>query len=363
MKKNLIALAVISAFAAPSAFAAEATIYGTANLSLDVTDNGNVTTNKVASNASTLGFKGSENLGNGTSAIWQIETALAMDGTTTTGTNNTWATRNTFAGLSGDSWGTLILGQHDTPYKIAARSQDLFADTIADNRSLIGQTGGGVVNHDARLGNVVAYISPSLNGVTLAAAYVASAEAATASNQTKGTAYSVAALYGAGPLNLDLAYQSIKGGSPGTGAIVAALPPGDTATAWTLGGSYTIDAFLVTASYEKLGSSGSIGNALDQTNWYIGGKYSVNASDAVKVAYSNAGKINSATDTDASQVSVGYDHNLSKRTTVYALYTRLSNKNNAGYTLGFSDATTDAIASPALGKDLSAWSFGLKHSF
>ena len=85
MKKSLIALAVAGVVAAPVAMA-EVTIYGQANVSYDVVDNGTSTagaagtsTNKVSSNASRIGFKGTEDLGNGTSAIWQIESGANID--------------------------------------------------------------------------------------------------------------------------------------------------------------------------------------------------------------------------------------------------------------------------------------------
>ena len=74
MKKSLIALAVAGVFAAPAAMAADTTIYGQANASFDGVDNGSggTTTNKVSSNASRLGVKGSEDIGGGNSAIWQF---------------------------------------------------------------------------------------------------------------------------------------------------------------------------------------------------------------------------------------------------------------------------------------------------
>jgi len=85
------------------------TLYGIMDASIDVTDNGDtataqgVRTHKVSSNSSRLGFKGTEDLGNGLNAVWQIETAIAADGganqsaTATTGQLNN---RNTFIGLS-----------------------------------------------------------------------------------------------------------------------------------------------------------------------------------------------------------------------------------------------------------------------
>ena len=388
MKKSLIALAVVSTFAAQAAMA-EVTIYGAANVSFDMTNNGTTTAgvagtsaNKVTSNVSKLGFKGSEDLGDGLSAIWQIEQQINIDNGSNsagTATASTFATRDTFAGLSSTSMGTVIAGIHDTPYKMATRGLDLFADTIADNRSLMGQSGGGVASHDARLGNVIAYISPAFSGVTLAGAYVAAAENATLSAQTKASAYSLAALYGAGPISASFAYQVINGGTAnglatgGASATVGALSTSDKASAWKVGGGYDFGQGVVNAAYEKTSSSLTTlaalggGDALAQTNYYVAGKFNVGANDAVKLAYTHAGTNPQAAGTatvansDAHQFSVGYDHNLSKRTTVYALYTKLSNGSAATYAMG--GVVTGAVANLGAGASPSAFSLGMKHAF
>jgi predicted porin len=59
-----------------------------------------------------LGFRGERNLGTGLKAIWQLETATEFD----TGTGQ-WSTRNSFAGLSSSTFGTVKLGNMDTVYK------------------------------------------------------------------------------------------------------------------------------------------------------------------------------------------------------------------------------------------------------
>lgn len=97
---------------------------------------------KVSSNTSRLGLKGSEDLGDGLSAIWQIEQQVNIDDTTCAGGTGTLATRNSFGGLKSDSMGTVLLGRHDTPYKIATRKLDVFADNLADSRALTGGVAG-----------------------------------------------------------------------------------------------------------------------------------------------------------------------------------------------------------------------------
>lgn len=366
MKKSLIALAVAGVVAAPAAMA-DVTIYGAANVSYDQINNGLVasgsSSSHISSNVSKLGFKGSEDLGDGLSAIWQIEQSIALDSNQTNAgaaAAQTLANRNTFAGLSSTSMGTLVIGQHDTPYKLSTRAYDQFADTVADNRSMMGGTGGSGGVHDARLGNVIAYISPAMSGFTIAAATVTGAEAYTNGN-TKGGAYSLAAMYSQDNITAAFAYQAIDVGTAGSGTMGAGAVPGavnDKATAWKLGGSYAMDAFSVNGVYESTDFK-SGGVSTKQSNLYLSGKFNVSASDAVKLAYTSAGKVGSAINTDATQISLGYDHSLSKRTSVYALYTKVSNKTAATYGFG-TQATSAGFVGATADQDPSAFSIDRK---
>lgn len=370
MEKNLITLAVVSTLASAVVSApvfadtSNVTVYGVASLSYDLTNNGVVGANKVSSNQSRLGLKGSEDLGDGLSAVWQIEQQINIDNSTTN--PNTFASRNSFLGLSSASMGTALLGRHDTPYKIATRGLDVFADSAADNRSLMGSTAGNTyaAAHDTRLGDVVAYISPAMSGFTGAIAYVAGAEPTATAVQVKGDAWSMAGLYGNGPVNASLAYQVIHIGSVGTMSpttfTAGGIAANDKLKAWKLGGGYTMDAFTVNAAYEKTSNTIAGVSALGQSNWYLGGKYSF-GNDAVKLAYTRAGDVQATANTGAKQWALGYDHNMSKRTTLYALYTRLSNDTGAAY--GLTTISTGGQAVGGVGQDPSAWSFGMKHTF
>lgn len=381
MQKKIIALALAAAFSAP-VFAdnSNVTIYGVANVSYDIVNTGSDTagkagfsSNKVSSNTSRLGLKGAEDLGDGLSAIWQIEQKIDLDNA-----GGTFATRNTFAGLKNESAGTVLLGRHDTPYNLSTRKLDLFADGIADNRSILGGGRSTAANtlpaaatatvgasFDGRQPDVVAYISPNLNGFTGAAAYVAGAEGQTASTQTKGNAWSLAGWYNADALYASLGYEVHNiGNAPGTVGNTA-LPAGISKkeSAWKLGLSYKIDAFTANFAYERItdnfGATGA--NVLGHNAYYLGGKYAF-GNDAVKLAYSKAGS-NATANTGASQVSVGYDHSLSKRTTVYAQYTQLHNDAAAVYLLSSNGTGAPPAATGTAGSKPSAFSFGLKHTF
>jgi predicted porin len=350
MQKKIIALAIASALTAPALAFADATVYGQANLSVDMVKDGmasSATDYQLNSNTSRIGVKGSEDIGSGVSAIAQLEGTVAMD--SASGVSLTFD-RDTFLGLSSATAGTLVLGQHDTPYKMATRNLDMFADGIADNRgnqstsqTFSGTTmmGGG---HDATLGNVIAYISPSMSGFSVAAAGVFGAESA-AANTTKGSAYSLAGMYAQGPFYGALAYQNVKQGDAGTGDLGGTV--NDKGTAFKVGGSYTVDAFAVNAVIERLTYTPAAGTGdLTNTNYYLAGKFNISSTDDVKLAYTKRGSQSGLTN-DANEVTVGYDHSMSRNTTVYALYTKL----------------TDNTTVPTAAADPSAFSVGIRHSF
>lgn len=378
-QNNLMVATLAAAMTLPvSALAdtANVTVYGQANVSYDIVSNGNgptagtqgTSTNKVSSNTSRLGFKGTEDLGDGLSAIWQIEQQINIDDTTGAGGTGTLGTRNTFAGIASDSMGKVVLGRHDTPYKIATRKLDVFADNLADSRALTGGVAGksAAIAFDGRQTNIVAYTSPVISGFTGAAAYVAGAETTTLATQTKGSAWSLAGMYDVAPLYASLAYEvhnfgTNGGGSSGSMATATALA-GSKESATKLGLGYTMDAFNVGLAYEKTSDNTGTANAnqFGHSAYYLSGKYSF-GNDAVKAAYTKQGNVKGVANTGAKQFSLGYDHSLSKRTSVYALYTSLSNQTGASY--GLSNNGTGFSAAAGAGAKLSAWSFGMKHSF
>jgi predicted porin len=378
MQKKIIALAIAAAVSAPAFADSNVTIYGVANLSYDMTQSGAVgnsfSNNKVSSNTSRIGFKGNEDLGDGLSAVWQIETLVQMDGTAPTATNgaNQFGGRNTFLGLSSASAGTVLMGRHDTPYNISNRKYDLFTDGLADNRSIMGGGTNAAASFNGRQPNVLAYISPAMSGFTGAIAYVAGAEGQTVATETKGSAWSLAALYGNGPISANFGYEVHDIGTA-TGTLGAALAAGTSVkeTAWTISGGYKVAEFEINGIYEKtsdnfggsvldpLGAAGA--NTLGHRAYYLSGKYNF-GSNAVKLAYANAGS-NATANTDATQVTVGFDHSLSKRTTVYALYTKLDNGTAGSYALSGNGTGAPAAAVSGVGGKPSAISLGMKHTF
>lgn len=349
---------------------ANVTVYGAANVSYDLIDTGTTAAgvagasiNKVSSNASRLGFKGTEDLGDGLAANWQIESLIALDNA-----GGNFATRNTYAGLSSKTWGSVLLGRYDTPYKISTRTLDNFSDSIGDNRSLFGGVTGVSASQafDGRQPDVIAYTSPQMGGFSAAFAYANLAENAATAAAPKASAASLAAMYDNGTLYGSLAYETHK---------LDTVRIGGKESAWRLGIGYTMDDFALGLAYEK--SSDTLGRAaapavcaalaassdcFGHNAWYFTGKYTFGA-NALKAAYTRAGSLGGRANTGATQVSIGYDCRLSKRTTLFAVYTKLSNENAANYGLGNAAFSSGVTPSIGAGADPSAISFGMKHTF
>jgi predicted porin len=349
MQKKIIALAIASALTVPAMAFAEATITGQVNMSYDMYKDGaatETTTNRLNSNNTRFIFKGAEDLGGGLSALWNLDARLQADtGVQTSTTANQLFSGNNYLGLKSDSFGTVAAGRMDAPYKVATRGLDVFFDVAGDNRSSNGAGIAGLLTHDARLNNALAYMSPDMSGFSVALATVFGAEGATA-NQTKGSAYSLAGMYNAGPINASLSYQEVKTGTAATGDLGAVVPGAvdDKDTAMKLGGGYKADMFTVNALVEQTNyKTAATGAEAKRTNYYVGGKFNVTPNDAIKAAYTKRGATSGASN-DANQYAIGYDHSLSKATSAYATYVK----------------TTDNTTG---GADPSDFSIGMKHAF
>src|SRR4051812_28117453 len=82
MKKSLLALAVLGAFAGAASAQSSVTIYGIVDTSIAHIDNGNDSVNALRSgnnNSSRIGFKGAEDLGNGLKATFVLENGINTD--------------------------------------------------------------------------------------------------------------------------------------------------------------------------------------------------------------------------------------------------------------------------------------------
>lgn len=123
MKKTLIALALVSL---PVAASAEVILYGAVKAGVEYQSNSERAASghkekafHIVDYGTRIGFKGSEDLGNGLKAIWQIETKANVGG----GEARGFGTRDSFIGLEG-GFGTVRAGFVSSPLKHAVDAQD-----------------------------------------------------------------------------------------------------------------------------------------------------------------------------------------------------------------------------------------------
>ena len=321
MNKKLLAVAIGAALAAAPMFAnAAATLYGAAHMSIDSLDNGNTVTatsgnntvTTLSNNASYIGFKAEDDLGGGMKAFVDAQLQLTLDIASTNFSN-----RNTTAGLTG-GFGTVRLGNYDDVVKQVGRSVDfMMSEQLGESRSLTAPGGW-----DARLANSVTYQTPSLGGVTATLNYgMANTSGNSAATPTCSTttgvcpgapaAAAVAAgvQYSGGPLYVGVAWKTID--------LIAAT---ETA-AIRVAAAVTMGPVKVGALYQQVEGATP---ATDRDTYGVGASFKV-GNGLIKGQYYVADDIGTTANSGATLIAVGYDHNLSKTTTVYAVYASVEN--------------------------------------
>lgn len=415
MNKKLLALAVAGAFVAPVAMAdtSNVVIGGQMHFSLDSIKGKNAgnsdLTNEwnVSSNASNIYFKGTEDLGNGMSAFFQIQSYFSAGGTgnadiggASSGSTAGVATKdgissgNTYVGLQSKSWGMVMLGKNDTPVKTLSRKVDLFNNQIGDTRNLVSMASGSVatvatatgtsvtaaVNTSAAAGfdlrpqNVIAYGTPSFNGLGAVIAYVTNVDSGAATDKTVD-AWSGNVTYENGPIFAGLGYEKHKLSRTGTTGL-------NDEKIWRLAAGYNFGDFKVTGLYQRetdinlnawtgANAAWTAKSDADRTVWGLGGAYKM-GSNTLKAQYTHAGDIGDRSSTGASMWSLGVDHAMSKRTTVYAAYAKTNNDDYATYSAmggghGDNPGSIGLVCSGGTctqkSKDPSAFSVGVIHNF
>ncbi len=364
MNKKILAAAIAASIAAPMAVAADVTIYGLMNASL-VSSEGDNTTNgtdlaDITSTGSRLGFKGSEDLGNGLKANFQIEMALnSTDNTTGT---VLFSGRNTYVGLSGD-FGEVRFGHHDTPAKIAATGLSTFGDQLGDVNQVAG------VNN-TRAADAYSYISPNFSGLSFAVAAFTGSTSVNANDRVQhqvgvqgnnannaddlAAGYSLAAFYDNAGISLRAYYENADDYVNNT-TTANTLNGADN---WGLGARYKMDAFYVSGGYEEQDLDLVAANA-DRTieMWYVEGGYTM-GNTTIKGIYGDV-DLDLPANSDNSTWAIGVDHKLSKRTMVWAQYADSESGVNDGVGSTINTGSNGTVTGATTE---SAWQIGMRHS-
>jgi predicted porin len=361
------ALAAAALAAAPMAGAqtSNVSIYGLLNLDVEAVrgtqvDGSNPTVPRISSNSSRWGIRGSEPLGGGLSAFFQLEYALSPDdgGSSSVGAQ---AYRDTFVGLQ-DRWGSVQLGYFLAPYDDISPlfgSVPTFLTSILSTSTLWSQGAQPKANggFDARLPNSIRYDAPIVAGFTGSVQWSLGENPNPA--QSNSHVLSAAGFYAHGPLELGLGFER--------NVDIRAANLRDDALSFA--GNWDFGPVRVGGVYERLRYQ-TLSGDLTRDFWGVSATVPLGPAGSVYAFYGNAGNgRGSATegarvgslargpDTGAEQWTISYTYRLSKRFVMYSGYNYIRNDANATYNFYVNRYPV------AVGANPSGWVLGTAHFF
>lgn len=358
MQKKLIAMAVAGLVAAP-AFA-QVTMSGRVDLGVRFDSNdkdSKLSVNSGQYTTSRVTLAASEDLGGGMKAAANLEMAFNADngtgggGSSGAGVGSTGAldgsnggfmfNRVSQAGLSG-GFGTVMLGRNWTPthlwgYAIAMMPQG--ATTWEPGYMLSRGT------YTTNMQNSIEYTSPKLGPVEIRVQYGAAETSRSEVDATRGNTSTTddkskkgSLAFGArgsfGPANLFLGVSNIN---------TAANTTDNLSEQMTFGGNVNLGMVTPFFHFQSTTNTATALNGgaeteTEATVFSVGAKVKVGANGAVAAQYAARQDSAGGKDTtEATGLSVSYEHNMSKRTRLYAAYGMVDNDNGGMQNLGYAN--------------------------
>jgi predicted porin len=436
MQKKIIAVAVAGLVSGGAFAQSNVTISGQFKVGMDSVSAGGATAGaagnytsrtRMVDNNSNIRFSGSEKLGNGLTAVFQVESALGTsdyDGTASGNVSGTrmatLGSRDTFVGLSGN-WGTVALGKHSVHYNAMANVEAAgLADGLAlvtSSLNILNTINGTSLLGSTRLTNAIAYISPTWNGFNALVGYTTLGEATTPLLNKKDNGLNIKLAYNNGPIAATYSYLAVNGAG-------AAAPNGATAagtgTCWDPATS-TVVAVATTAACTALtgilitaptaAAAAGTGNGSDVRSNRLGAAYTFpmglkvgliwdkskntnktsllgdtwreRSAWALPISYRTGAhnfsftyaKANNVTGdaafvtpaTGAKMTMLGYEYSMSKRTSIAASWTQINNDTNGIYDFWHPSSNIanggGALGAGSAGADPRAFSVNLFHKF
>ena len=344
--KTAIAVAAILGSAAAAAQTANVTLYGGMRLAVEsATYKGPVSSVRITSMeniSSRFGFRGSESLGGGMNAFFQVESSIGADD----GSGGI-AGRESWVGLNG-GFGEVKLGYGLTPFDdVLGWAHHQGANSWENRNNGVGGGAGfakrnlftsfkgagdcASVAFDARYPNSISYATPNMGGFSVRTQYAFIGEQA--SNSCTG--WDTAFKYSNGPVTAGVTYALHRNFT----RLGGALHNDDALRAYVgynlgpvkIDGSYESARYkLVTGTlkyrYWELGAVAPVGA------WTLGAQYSTRDNglaagyNAATQALTVATGVANWTNGGGKHLSLTADYALSKRTTVRSYYTQLKNE-------------------------------------
>lgn len=401
--QKIMVLAIAGALTAPGlamAQSANVSLYGSMDVRFDqskYSDATNIGTNTPkgltkqhlsGGTPNYIGFRGSEDLGGGLSAFFQVESQIFTDArpdvSSAAHTNALFGGRPTYLGLRSTSWGELSGGYQDSPYKDVQKVWNVgvgagYGGVLMGN----GNSTGAVPSPNCAAGFA------SGTNVLNATAATTTAAASTNCSENPGNSTSFNRT-----MSDSLVFRSaaVNGFRVGTMITIKEFKEGTTQTAvsntssnpgmMALSGTWSGGPFSAAAGYEKhegFRGAGAAGTTLTGQNtastanrmakdtaWSMGGKYNYGKGNVAlgyeTLSYGNAGT--SAVDNGFKTKTwvVTADYAVSAAGRAYAGYAKNNGRTSCGS--AFTVAATTATALATCGSDLGAkqYSFGYDHS-
>lgn len=352
MKKSLIALAVLAASGAAMA-QSSVTLFGVVDTAFGYVDNANAAGDSVyglstSGNAtSRLGFRGVEDLGGGLKAGFWLEGEIFGDDGNSKGFD---FKRRSTVSLAG-GFGEVRLGRDQTPGYSKTISYDVFGQVgigqfMGWSNYWYGTSGDA---NGIRSSNMISYYTPNFSGFTAGLGYGFD-------EQTSGKAGRYVGGYVAyenGPLGVVVSYdqRNLAAGELGS------LPADTERNTLTVAGSYNLNVVKLNAIVQQ--TKYDVPSASDRkVNAYALGASAPVGAGEVKLQYALYDQ--KFIDSKAHQISLGYVHNLSKRTALYGTVAYLKNKDASNLGLNAKNLSTGG---PGAGENQTGVQLGIRHSF
>jgi predicted porin len=311
LNRLAVATALLGAAAAAPAFAqSSVTVWGRLNTSVENQKFGNADAKWIEqNNSSRLGFRGTEDIGGGLKAGFAIEHGFHSDDGTANSATAFW-NRRSEVNLTLSSLGTVRLG------KFFSEAYFATADYVSMHNHDTGTSSDALYAYVANDNNKVAYHSPTFSGATVDLAR------SFGEGVTNAT-YDAAVNWDGGPLHLGGGYSK-----------------NDADHQFAVRGLYEMGQFTFGGYVQR--DKNAAGN---RTNIRLSGMYTLDATE-FHLNFGKAGDRGNIANSDAKQFTAAVNYNLSKRTKVYAFYTKVDD-NTAGL----------------YGGDFRSVAFGVRHNF
>lgn len=388
MKKSLVVVALAGAMAFTAA-SAETVLYGSIRLGAEVAKNhygeNSATANKrglnMADYGSRVGLKGSEDLGNGMKVLFQLEWGFdGMGNQSATNTSKGAGAYNRLAwvGVTGD-WGTVALGRQNNPFteslNAGTEADEFNADlgTVSALRFATGSVmfsaagdraayadSGRMAAMPTRVGQSIAYVSPSFSGFNFVVAGIADAPDNYPDNSGYNGVYNSSKGFDIYTVGLNYEHES---GFYAKAAYLGAnlTETHKTANTYGLNVGFKNEQFGVNADFGggERGRKDQSQSKVSSTGWDVGAHFSFGPDyfSTVRATYGQAKTdykwIGNAKDQDKMTVwALGFEQKLSTRTKVWVEYAKEDQKSKV-----------NGVKSDARSYKNDAVSIGLRHDF